>query len=298
LTKSSAASIRQRLFNLARARGENFDYVLKTYLIQRLLYRLGLSPHRNRFLLKGAMLFWVWGGDAHRPTRDIDLLGYGDGDIETLVADFRDICSVVAEDGLEFDLASIRGIEIKEDALYQGVRITGQASLDSARITFQVDIGFGDAVSPGAKVATVPSFLDLPEPELNVYPVYTVIAEKFQAMVMLGIANSRIKDFYDLWVIASRMEVEGDLLVEAIKATFERRETALPEYRPSIFESPFTSDENKQRQWLAFLRKNGLDSEMSFEVLMGELQGFLLPVYLAAAQGGQFDADWLAGHWE
>jgi predicted nucleotidyltransferase component of viral defense system len=258
LTKSSAASIRQRLLNLARVRGENFDYVLKTYLIQRLLYRLGSSKFRDRFLLKGAMLFWVWGGDAHRPTRDIDLLGYGGGDIEILVADFRDICSVVAEDGLEFDLASIRGIEIKEDALYQGVRITGQSSLDSARITFQVDIGFGDAVSPGAEVATVPSFLDFPDPELNVYPVYTLIAEKFQAMIMLGIANSRIKDFYDLWVIASKMEIEGNLLVEAIRATFGRRETALSEYGPSIFEPPFTADENKQKQWLAFLRKKWL----------------------------------------
>ena len=244
------------------------------------------------------MLFWVWDGDAHRPTRDIDLLGFGENDVDTLISQFKEICSVEAKDGLEFDLASIRGIEIKEDALYQGVRITGQSSLDSAKITFQVDIGFGDAVSPRAEVATVPSFLELPEPELNVYPVYTVIAEKFQAMVMLGIANSRIKDFYDLWVIASRMEIEGDLLVEAIKATFERRETALSENSTSIFEPPFTTDENKRKQWLAFLRKNGLDSGMTFEVLMGELREFLVPAYLAAAHGGRLDGVWLAGHWE
>ena len=218
--------------DLARARGENFDYVLKTYLIQRLLYRLGSSTFSDRFLLKGAMLFWVWEGDAHRPTRDIDLLGFGENDIDTLIVDFREICSVEADDGLASDLGSIKGMEIKEGAFYQGVRITGKAILEKAKITFQVDIGFGDAVSPQAEMATLPSFLDLPDPQLNVYPVYTVIAEKFQAMVMLGIANSRIKDFYDLWVITSRMEIEGSLLVEAIKATFERRDTPLSGITP------------------------------------------------------------------
>lgn len=297
MTKSSAASIRQRLLNLARARGENFDYVLKTYLIQRLLYRLGLSPFRDRFLLKGAMLFWIWDGDAHRPTRDIDLLGFGENDVDTLIAQFGEICSVEPEDGLEFDLPSIRGIEIKEDALYQGVRITGKATLDSANVTFQVDIGFGDAVSPKAEMATLPSFLDLPEPELNVYPVYTVIAEKFQAMVVLGIANSRMKDFYDLRVIASSMEIEGNVLVEAIRATFKRRETALSENRPSIFEPPFTTDENKQKQWVAFLRKNGLDSGMTFEVLMDKLREFLVPAYLAVAHGERLDGSWVSDKW-
>ncbi len=179
----------------------------------------------------------------------------------------------------------------------RGVRITGNASLDSANITFQVDIGFGDAVTPEAEFATLPSYLDLPEAELKVYPVYTVIAEKFQAMVMLGIANSRIKDFYDLWVIATELEIEGGLLVGAIQATFERRETPLSEQKHSVFENSFTSDENKQKQWVAFLSKNELESDMIFEVLMRELQGFLEPVYAAAAKEQSFDCKWLSERW-
>lgn len=297
MIKNTAASIRQRLLNLSRERNEAFDFVLKVYLIQRLLYRLGVSTFNDRFLLKGAMLFWVWGGNSHRPTRDIDLLGFGENDIDTLVADFQAICKMEVDDGLVFDLSSIKGIEIKEDALYQGVRITGKASLENANITFQVDIGFGDAVTPEAELATLPSYLDLPEAELKVYPVYTVIAEKFQAMVMLGIANSRIKDFYDLWVISTELEIDGNLLVEAIQATFERRETPLSEQKLSVFENSFTSDENKQKLWVAFLSKNGLESDMIFDVLMRELQGFLEPVYMAVAKEESFDCAWLSGRW-
>ena len=296
MAKNKAASIRQQLLNLARERKENFDYVLKVYLIQRLLYRLG-EKFQDRFLLKGALLFWVWGENMHRPTRDIDLLGFGDNDIENLAADFRTICSMDVEDGLVFDLDSINGAEIKEDTLYQGVRITGKANLDSAIITFQVGIGFGDAVTPEADRAKLPSFLDLPEAELKVYPVYTVIAEKFQAMVMLDIANSRLKDFYDIWIISSKPIIKGQLLVDAIKATFERRDTDMSKESLSIFEPAFCSDSNKQKQWEAFLRKNGLKSEMTFEQLMRSLESFIAPAYKAARESSNFDSNWLSDQW-
>jgi predicted nucleotidyltransferase component of viral defense system len=245
---NKAASIRQRLLNLARERSENFDFVLKQYVIQRLLYRLSISDYQEQFLLKGAMLFLIWTGDLHRPTKDIDLLGFGKNDVDELEKDFKAICAVEVDDGLAFDIDSINGTQIKEDALYQGVRVVGHALLDNAKITFQVDVGFGDAVTPKSEVAVVPSFLDLPEPTVRIYPAYTVIAEKFQAMVVLGIANSRIKDFYDIWVMASDMTFEASLLSDAVKATFECRETEINDMALTVFGEVFMHDESKQRQ--------------------------------------------------
>jgi predicted nucleotidyltransferase component of viral defense system len=248
---NKAASIRQRLLNLARERSENFDFVLKQYVIQRLLYRLSISDYQEQFLLKGAMLFLIWTGDLHRPTKDIDLLGFGKNDVDVLENDFKAICAVEVDDGLAFDIDSINGTQIKEDALYQGVRVVGHALLDNAKITFQVDVGFGDAVTPKSEVATVPSFLDLPdlpEPMVKIYPAYTVIAEKFQAMVALGIANSRIKDVYDIWVMASDMTFEASLLSDAVKATFECRETEINDMALTVFGEVFMHDESKQRQ--------------------------------------------------
>ncbi len=296
---NSAISIRQKLLNLAKERRENFDFVLKQFLIQRLLYRLSVSEFREQFLLKGAMLFWVWGVDTHRPTRDIDLLGYGSNDIDDLIKNFQRICAIETGDGLVFDLNSVSGIAIKEDALYQGVRITGGALLDKARITYQVDIGFGDAVTPAAEVASLPSFLAFPDPELRVYPVYTVIAEKFQAMVMLGIFNSRIKDFYDLWAIASELDVgiEGRALTDAVKATFECRGTVIDGMPLAIFGMDFAGDERKQQQWQAFLSKNGLQSKMVFAELMDKLRKFLKPVYAAVAKQESFKKNWSSENW-
>ncbi len=294
---NKAASIRQRLLNLARERRENFDFVLKQYVIQRLLYRLSVSDYQEQFLLKGAMLFLIWTGDLHRPTKDIDLLGFGKNDVDVLENDFKVICAVETDDGLVFDINSISGAQIKEDALYQGVRIVGYALLDKAKITFQVDVGFGDAVTPKAEIASVPSFLDLPDPTVRIYPAYTVIAEKFQAMVALGIANSRIKDFYDIWVMASDMPFEGKLLTEALKATFERRETAINDDAPTVFKDEFTQDENKQKQWKAFLSKNALKSDKAFDELMAQLQQFLEPIYQSAYSNQPLVKQWVPDDW-
>jgi len=297
MTVNKAASIRQRLLNLARERKENFDFVLKQYVIQRLLYRLSVSDYQEQFLLKGAMLFLIWTGDLHRPTKDIDLLGFGKNDVDVLENDFKVICAVEADDGLVFDINSISGAQIKEDALYQGVRIVGYALLDKAKITFQVDVGFGDAVTPKAEIASAPSFLDLPDPTVRIYPAYTVIAEKFQAMVALGIANSRIKDFYDIWVMASDMPFEGKLLTEALKATFERRETAINDDALTVFKDEFTQDENKQKQWKAFLSKNALKSDKAFDELMAQLQQFLEPIYQSAYSNQPLVKQWFPDEW-
>ena len=308
MVTNKAASIRQKLLNLSRERGESFDFVLQQYAIQRLLYRLSVSEYHDQFLLKGAMLFSVWTGDLHRPTKDIDLLGFGSNDIDVLVNDFKIICATEADDGLIFDIESIQGVLIKEDSLYQGVRVTGFAHLEKAKIGLQVDIGFGDAVTPNARLATIPSFLDSPAPIMKIYPVYTVIAEKFHAMVSLGLFNSRIKDFYDIWMIAIHGLQEGDfllggdaldgtalngtLLVSAIRSTFNRRNTVMSTEMLSVFTAEFMQDKNKHRQWNAFLNKNRIVSDQSFENIQQGLRRFLEPAYQAAALGAEYPFKW------
>lgn len=298
MPKDMAASVRQRLRDLARARNEDFDYVLRQYVIQRLLYRLSCSDYSGQFLLKGALLFWVWNEDFHRPTRDIDLLSFGDNDVPHLVDVFRQIVSVDNNDGLIFDVDSVTGIEIKEDADYPGVRVTGFVNLTKARIPFQVDIGYGDAVSPEPEEAQLPSFLDFPSPQLRVYPVYVVIAEKFQAMVMLGIANSRMKDFYDIKTIASTMELDGQILFDAIRATFERRKTNIATEPLYVFSNAFKQDKDKQTQWIAFLNKNGLEKGGNFSDVVHEIQQFLESVYQAIAEQRDYKQQWLSDRYQ
>lgn len=293
MPKDVAASVRQRLRDLARTRNEDFDYVLRQYVMQRLLYRLSCSDYSEQFLLKGALLFWVWNEDFHRPTRDIDLFSFGDNDVPHLEDVFRQIVSVDYVDGLVFDVDSMSGVEIKEDADYPGVRLTGFTNLAKARIPFQVDIGYGDAVLPEPEEAQLPSFLDFPSPRLRVYPVYTVIAEKFQAMVMLGIANSRMKDFYDIRTIASTMVLDGHILSQSIKATFERRKTDISTEPLYVFSNAFKQDKDKQTQWHAFLNKNNLEKETNFYEVVDDLQQILEPVYQSIAKQCDFQPQWL-----
>jgi len=298
MVKDIAASVRQKLRNLAQERREDFDYVLRQYAMQRLLYRLGSSQHVEQFVLKGALLFWVWNQNFHRPTRDIDLLTYTDNDVGFLVNLFRDIVRANQDDGLLFDADSVAGIEIKEDADYSGVRITGAAYLSKARIPFQIDIAYGDVVVPAAEKAQVPSFLDLPQPELKIYPVYGVIAEKFQAMVTLGLANSRMKDFYDISAIAHTMSLDGNLLTQAVKATFNRRKTALLQEPLYIFSDEFMQESGKQTQWKAFLNKNSLTLDVSFNQVVEEVRLLIEPVYQAISSKVPFDKTWSSDAYE
>jgi len=295
MVKNIAESIRQKLLKLARERQEDFDYVMRQYVMQRLLSRLSSSEYVDQFLLKGALLFWIWNDDFHRPTRDIDLLSFGDNDVPHLRDVFQQVIALEEDDGLVFDVNSLSGIEIKEDADYSGVRLTGFANLTKARIPFQIDIGYGDAVIPAAEKAELPTFLDFPSPQLKVYPVYTVIAEKFQVMVMLGVANSRMKDFYDIQVIAHTMELNGNLLSQAVKATFERRKTPITTDQLYVFSEKFTQDKDKQIQWNAFKNKNSLNIKVDFVDVVSEIQCLLEPIYRSIAEKRSFASQWLPG---
>jgi predicted nucleotidyltransferase component of viral defense system len=258
--KDPAASARARLLNLARRQGQDYQRVLVRFANERLLYRLSRSEYSERFVLKGATLFSLWMGQPHRATRDLDLLGSGRPDVDEYVVLFQDVARFDApEDGLVFEAGNISGTFIREDARYMGIRLTMQASLAGARITMQVDIGTGDAVVPRPETAELPTLLDHPAPRLKVYSREAVIAEKFEAMVTLGIANSRMKDFYDLWFLAHTFAFDGDVLSGAVEATFRRRGTALPVTLPIALHDDFSEDESKLVQWRAFVRKSDID---------------------------------------
>ncbi len=291
------ASVRQRLLNIAKRDGEAFDLVLTRYALERLLFRLGQSRYHDQFLLKGAMLFAVWGGEVHRPTRDVDLLGFGTSELPQVVKIFQDICQLsVQPDGLEFLTDTMHAIEIREDQEYQGVRVLLEARLENAVIPIQIDIGYGDAVTPAPEDITYPTVLDFAAPKLRAYPIYSVVAEKFQAMVWLGIANSRMKDFYDIWIIMQKFPLEGLVLSTAIEATFTRRQTLLPTEVPLALTQVFANDAAKQTQWKAFLRKNALPvGNMVFPDIIKAIHDFLMPPTLASAKGLAFNANWPAG---
>lgn len=276
--RNLAASVRQRLLNVAKERGDEFNLILARYALERLLYRMSVSPHGERFVLKGALLFAVWGVDDHRPTRDADLLGFGDSGLAALVGVFREICVVPCEDGIMFDPDSIAAAPIAEEKVYSGVRVTLRAELAGARIPVQIDVGFGDAVTPEPESVIYPVLLDAPAPKLRAYPVATVVAEKFHAVTVLGMGNSRMKDFHDLQVIASRFEIETDLLARAIAATFERRKTPIPEGVPIALGPEFATDKAKQGQWAAFLRRNRLDDKAySLEKCQAAISRLVIP---------------------
>lgn len=255
-----AASVRQRLLNLSREWKEDFGLILSRYGSERLLYRLGISRWHDQFVLKGALLVRQWSDIPHRPTRDIDLLGYGSSAPEYISDIFRAICAIpYADDGLAFQADSVSTALITENASYQGVRVTLIGLLDSARIHIQVDIGYGDPVTPRSEEIILSSLLDLPAPRLRAYSVYSVIAEKYHAIVALGMSNSRMKDYFDLYHVARRQTLQRHLFDAALTATFERRRTELPASLPVGLTSEFASDPYKRTQWYAFLHKNKLD---------------------------------------
>lgn len=257
-----AASVRARLLNVAKAQGVDFNQVLVRFALERILYRLSQSEHADHFLLKGALLFTLWYDMPHRTTRDADLLGFGASDLESVAQTFRDIASVAVDDGIVFDPDSVAAEEIRKDAGYAGARIFISGELDRARCKTQIDIGFGDAVTPGPVDATYPVLLaDLPAPRLRAYPVYTVVAEKLHAIAQLGMTNSRLKDYLDLSVLLDRETLDTDLLAQAIKATFERRGMAVPAGLPVGLTDEFAHDPSRQALWQAFIKKNELALE-------------------------------------
>lgn len=280
-TKNIALSVRQRLLNLAKEKKEDFQLILTRYALERILFRLGRSKYREIFILKGAFLFLIWKENVHRPTRDIDLLGKGDNSLHKLEEIFREICAEsVSDDGLQFFPETLKAERIKEDEEYEGTRLTFLAKLTEARIPIQIDVGFGDAVSPKPHDVQFPTLLNITPPNIRAYPPETVVAEKFQALVQLGMANSRMKDFYDLWMISQRFKFERDVLSRSIQKTFKRRKTQLSSEIPLALTNEFTKDPAKQTQWKAFLRKNKLitDHEPNLSFVAEHIKNFLMPL--------------------
>jgi hypothetical protein len=270
-----AASIHARLHNRAKARDEDFNLVLTRYALERFLYRLSTLPARASFCLKGALLFNLWFDIPHRPTHDADFLGFGAHDAAALAATMREICGVHADDGMIFDAASITVEEIREEARYGGLRVRLLGMLGKARSTVQIDVGYGDAVSPGPEEAVYPVMLDdLPPPRLQVYPRATVIAEKLEAIESLGMTNSRMKDFFDILVLAREGALEAAELGNAIAATFERRATPIPEGVPVGLSDEFAQNPVTRAQWQGFVRKNRL-GEMALEDVIDDVRRFV-----------------------
>ena len=238
--RNLAASVKGRLLQNARRQGEDFQNILTRYEIERFLYRLSCSTYRETFVVKGANLFLLWLGAAHRPTHDLDLLGYGTQEIKAVVDTFQTICrQAVEDDGMIFDAETVQGVSVRENEKYAGLQISLKGMLGTAVIKLQIDIGFGDVVVPAAQEAIFPSSLGAPQAHLLVYPRETVVAEKCEAMIDLGLGNSRLKDFYDLWYLATHFDFDGLLLCQALAATLQRRGTILSVLPPSALTSDF-----------------------------------------------------------
>ena len=278
--------MRVRLLQLAKASGQSFDLVLTRFAFERLLFRLGRSSHADRFILKGAMLMMSWFDDPHRSTRDLDLLGFGDPKPEAMLTTFREILAQKATDGVEFDVDALRVDRIREELEYGGLRLRTTASISGARIGLTIDIGFGDAMEPGAEMLDYPSMLAFPAPRLRAYARETVIAEKFQAMVVLGRANSRMKDFYDIWILSRSFNFDNDRLPRAIAATFARRGTPIPQERPDALTMAFAEDAQKQQQWRAFIGNVAHDPG-DLGTVIRDIGAFLMPQAFSAASLGQ-----------
>jgi predicted nucleotidyltransferase component of viral defense system len=298
--KDIAASIRARLLNLSREAQEDFQMLLNRYARERLLYRLSQSPHRDRFVLKGATLFSVWVEKPFRSTRDADFLSFGPNDVDSVTRVFRDLCGSGGgndpDDGVLFDAESIRGSQIREDEEYSGVRILLDALLGKAKARIQVDIGFGDAITPEAQEVELPVLLNLPAPRLRAYPKETVIAEKFQAMAVLAETNSRMKDFYDIWVMQSQFTFEGAQLAEAIKATFARRRTDVVPSSCVAFQSAFYASEEPLIRWRLYVQRGSFERIPPPFAEVGEaIDAFLRPVAESIARNEEFDLSWPAG---
>jgi len=295
MIKNHAASIKAKLLKLSKeSQGETFNIILSRYVRERFLYRLGNSQYSNKFVLKGATLFTIWYGEPHRPTKDLDLLGYCLNEIPNIEKIFKEVCRIHYEqDGVVFCPETVKGIRIKEEQDYEGVRLTIKGRLEKAELAVQVDIGFGDAISPELKLVEFPTILDLASTKLQAYPPETVVAEKFQAMVNLGMANSRVKDFYDIWFLAQKFPFQGSVLRNAMKKTFKRRKTPLPSEEPLALTQEFYENPEKQKQWEGFLKKGKLQMECkTLSYTITNLKQFLLPVCLAALSNTEFDFTW------
>ena len=296
--RDTGHSVFQRLLNHAKTHGEEFNLLLFRYGMERFLYRLSVSSHANRFVLKGASLFLVWKGRNYRVTRDADLLDFGPSDAQHINGVFRELCQLTTKDvdGIEFMPDTVRAAPIREEQAYGGIRVTLIGLLHRARIPLQVDISFGDAVTPDPEQIEFPTLLDAPSPRLLAYPRYTMVAEKLETMVRLGVANSRMKDFYDVWLMSKLFEFDSRILCEAIRNTFNRREMSVPDGLPMAFTDEFRKDAQKQIQWRAFVRKSKPEDVSSdIDAVIGDVSEFLIPAIEAVRGEEPFELGWPPG---
>ena len=288
--KNIGASVRARLLRISKEKSLNFDMVLTHYAIERLLYRLAQSRYAERFVLKGAMLLMTWFDEPLRGTRDLDLLGHGDPAPDVVLGVFREVISQEQPDGVLFDAHETSIGRIRQENEYGGLRIRAPADVGGARIVVNVDVGFGEATEPPAEWLDYPVLLDMPAPRLLGYARETVVAEKFQAMVALGLVNSRMKDYYDLWVIIRTFDIDRSRLARAISATFARRRTSIPDAVPDGLSRTFAEDVVKRQQWEVFKRDLGVEPG-SLDGVVETLEAFLMPAAAIARESAGPDGD-------
>ncbi len=296
-SEALAQSVQTRLVQHAKKLGVDPNLVLTRFAVERFLYRLSRSPHAERFVLKGALLLLAWLGETIRPTRDADLLGFGDLSDASLETTFREVSAVEVEpDAMTYPGDSIRVAAIRPEDAYGGKRVTLQSHLGAARLRVQVDVGIGDVVSPEPEWLDYPSLLDFPRPRLRAYRPETTIAEKLHAMVVLGSKNSRMRDFFDIYVLSQRVTFEARPLVQALRATFERRHTPLPGGLPLALTGEFATGREKRAQWRGFLGKNGLTTAPEdLGIVINRVAAFLGPAIDAAGRISDLNATWRPG---
>ena len=299
--KNIEGSVRAKLDNKRKELNIPFLEILRTYAMERFLYRLSKATFASDFVLKGALLFTAWKVNERRTTLDIDLLAHYSNQIAAIEKVVRDVCAVdVTPDGLRFEPATVIGAKIKEDADYEGVRVKLGAFLGKARIPMQIDFGFGDTVYPNPKMITYPVILDLPSPKLKGYAPETVVSEKFEAMVQLGALNSLMKDFYDIWLLMRRFEFQGEVLTEALKRTFAQRKVELPQGSNLLADEIYDEESDRQTLWKAFLTKSGIKhAPDKLATVAKEIEKFLVEPLSSLNKGIKFSKEWKApGPWK
>ncbi len=301
MTKNIKASVQALLQNKAKETNRPFAEVLQYYGIERFLYRISQSKYADKFILKGALMFIVWHMPERRITLDIDFLARYDNQIATIEKMIKDICkTTVVSDGLIFDYKKVKGQKIKEDADYEGVRIKFLGLLDRSRIPMQIDIAFGDSIYPKPKTFKYPVILDFPNPKLKGYPAESVISEKFEAMIKLGSLNSRMKDFYDIWLMLNQFDFDGTILLEALKRTFKNRKTPLPQRNPLFAEEIYDEKSDRQILWKAFLNKGNIKrAPEKLNLIAKTIEKFLIKPIIAINKNKLFNKKWKAlGPWK
>jgi predicted nucleotidyltransferase component of viral defense system len=298
--KNLQSSIRARLQNKAKENNRPFAEVLQYYGMERFLYRFSRSKYADRFILKGALMFSVWKIPERRTTLDIDFCARYDNQISSIEKVIRDVCgAAVTPDGLVFDWETVKGQKIKEDADYEGVRVKFTGFLGCARIPMQIDVAFGDVIYPNPNIIDYPVILDFPKPHLKGYPPESVVSEKFEAMVKLGLLNSRMKDFYDIWLMIHRFDFNGPKFAQALRKTFEHRKTPFPQGKTLFAEEIYDEKSDRQTLWKAFLKKGDIKhAPDKLSKIAREIEKLMIEPLKAIKNGREFNKEWNApGPW-